>query len=77
MAQFEKRLGVDFSNAFSGDGELFPQFFQGVCTPIPDPKSHSDDLLLLGGQDPEYGLGLIFQVGTYAKPGRRIDTVVF
>src|SRR6185369_4416839 len=62
MPQLAERLGLDLTDALSGDRERLADLFQGVLGPVAQAEAHLDDLLLARSQGLQESLGLLLQV---------------
>src|SRR5580658_1185252 len=50
MPQFAQRLGFDLSDAFAGNCERLPDFFQSVLAAVFETETHFDDFFFARGE---------------------------
>ena len=62
MPQLAQRLGFDLPDAFAGDGERLPYFFERVLAAVFQAEAHLDDFFFARRQRSEHVRSLVFQV---------------
>src|SRR5580765_8748269 len=61
MAQLSEGLGLDLADALAGDGEVLPDFLEGVLAAVGEPEAEAEHLLLTRRQRVQHLVGLLAQ----------------
>src|SRR5208282_954712 len=71
MAEFAEGFGFDLADAFAGDREALPDFFQSVLAAVFEAKAHFDDFLFARRQRAQDLSSLVLEVHIDHCLGRR------
>src|SRR5579863_9293086 len=77
MAQLPQRFGFDLADAFAGDREALPDFFQSVLAAVFQAEAHLDDFLFARSQRAQDLSRLVLEVHVDHRLGWRHHGAVF
>src|ERR1700734_3718282 len=76
MPQLAQRFGFDLADAFAGDGERLPDFFQSVLAAVFEAEAHLDYFFFARSQRAQDLSGLVLEVHVDHRFRRRNDGAV-